>query len=258
VQAAFSASHHLLLGHGMAVRAMRAAAPKIEVGIVLNVGPGIPATDSDADREAVRRHDMTDSGWFHDPLYFGTYPQEAIDFSGVKMPIESDDMKIISEKLDWHGLNYYFPAKIGDDPTGDGARTTWNHIDGPKTDMGWGMNAGVMRDFLIKLKDHWKAPKIYITENGSAWPDTIAADGGVHDPEREAYLMDHLTAAAEALDAGVDLRGYFGWSLLDNYEWAYGYDKRFGYTYVDFATQKRTIKESGRAYAKLIRASRGG
>ena len=258
VQAAFSASHHLLLGHGMAVRAMRAAAPKIEVGIVLNVGPGIPATDSDADREAVRRHDMTDSGWFHDPLYFGTYPQEAIDFSGVKMPIESDDMKIISEKLDWHGLNYYFPAKIGDDPQGGGARTTWNHIDGPKTDMGWGMNADVMRDFLIKLKDHWKAPKIYITENGSAWPDKIAADGGVHDPEREAYLMDHLTAAAEALDAGVDLRGYFGWSLLDNYEWAYGYDKRFGYTYVDFATQKRTIKESGRAYAKLIRASRGG
>ena len=174
------------------------------------------------------------------------------------MPIESDDMKIISEKLDWHGLNYYFPAKIGDDPKGGGARTTWNHIDGPKTDMGWGMNAGVMRDFLIKLKDHWKAPKIYITENGSAWPDTIGAGGGVHDPEREAYLMDHLTAAAEALDAGVDLRGYFGWSLLDNYEWAYGYDKRFGYTYVDFATQKRTIKESGRAYAKLIRASRGG
>ena len=258
VQAAFSASHHLLLGHGLAVRAARAVRPNIEMGIVMNVGPAIPASDSPADRDAARRADLTDSHWFHDPVYLGSYPQEVIDFSGVKMPIESNDLKTISEKLDWHGLNYYFPAKIGDDPTGDGARTTWNHIDGPKTDMGWGIDAGVMRDFLIKLKNHWKAPKIYITENGSAWPDTVAADGRIYDPEREAYLMGHLTAAAEALEAGVDLRGYFGWSLLDNYEWAYGYDKRFGYTYVDYATQRRTIKESGRAFADLIKDARAG
>ncbi|MFZ9269274.1 MAG: family 1 glycosylhydrolase, partial [Candidatus Limnocylindrus sp.] len=152
----------------------------------------------------------------------------------------------------------YFPAKSADDPNGDGARTHWGHIDGPKTDMGWGINASVMRDFLIKLKTHWKTPKIYITENGSAWPDSVAPDGRIYDPEREQYLMEHLSAAAEAIEAGVDLRGYFGWSLLDNYEWAYGYAKRFGYAYVDYATQTRTIKESGRAFARLIRASRGG
>jgi beta-glucosidase len=258
VQAAFSASHHLLLGHGLAVRAARAVRPNIEMGIVMNVGPAIPASDSPADRDAARRADLTDSHWFHDPVYLGSYPQEVIDFSGVTMPIQSDDMKIISERLDWHGLNYYFPAKIADDPGGDGARTHWGHIDGPKTDMGWGIDASVMRDFLIKLKTHWKTPKIYITENGSAWPDTVAPDGRIYDPEREKYLMEHLSAAAEAIEAGVDLRGYFGWSLLDNYEWAYGYDKRFGYAYVDYPTQKRTIKESGRAFSRLIRASRGG
>ena len=218
----------------------------------------MPATDTDEDREAVRRHDASDSGWFHDPIYFGTYPQEVIDAAGITMPIQANDLKIISERIDWHGLNYYFPAKIGNDPNGDGMKTTWDHIDGPTTDMGWGMNAGVMRDFLIKLKEHWKVPKIYITENGSAWPDTVAADGRVYDPQREAFLIDHLTAAAEAIEAGVDLRGYFGWSLLDNYEWAYGYDKRFGYTYIDYPTQRRTIKESGRAFAELIKAARAG
>jgi len=257
-QAAFSASHHLLLGHGLAVRAARAARPNLEMGIVMNVGPAIPASDSPEDRDAARRADLTDSHWFHDPVYLGSYPQEVIDFSGVTMPIQSDDMKIISERLDWHGLNYYFPAKIADDPSGDGARTHWGHIDGPKTDMGWGIDASVMRDFLIKLKTHWKTPKIYITENGSAWPDTVAPDGRIYDPEREQYLMEHLSAAAEAIEAGVDLRGYFGWSLLDNYEWAYGYAKRFGYAYVDYPTQTRTIKESGRAFSRLIRASRGG
>ena len=257
-QAAFSASHHLLLGHGLAVQAARSIAPKAQMGIVLNVGPGMPATNTDEDRDAVRRHDAGDSGWFHDPIYFGTYPQEVIDAAGITMPIQANDLKIISERIDWHGLNYYFPAKIGNDPNGVGMKTTWNQIDGPTTDMGWGTNAGVMRDFLIKLKEHWKAPKIYITENGSAWPDTVASDGRVYDPQREAFLVDHLTAAAEAIEAGVDLRGYFGWSLLDNYEWAYGYDKRFGYTYIDYPTQRRTIKESGRAFAELIKAARAG
>ncbi|MGW7200899.1 GH1 family beta-glucosidase [Streptomyces chryseus] len=253
ITAAVRASYHLLLGHGLATRALRAAAPGARIGIVNNLSTVAPATDSDADRAAARRADGHTNRWWLDPVHGRGFPADMIDVYGVDLPERAGDLATIAQPLDWLGLNYYFPAVVTDDPDGPYPFARQTRRPGvPRTGMDWEVDAGGIETLLMRLTDEYGARRLYVTENGSAYPDTVLADGTVDDRERTAYLREHLAACARAVRRGAPLAGYYAWSLLDNFEWAYGYDKRFGLVHVDYATQRRTIKGSGHHYAGII------
>ena len=255
--AAVRASYHLHLGHGLAVQALRAAIPHARIGIVNNLSPILPATHSEADRAAALRADGHVNRWWLDPIHGRGYPEDMVKLYGVDLPIRDGDLELISAPLDWLGLNYYFRQLVADDPSGPAP--FFRQVPGPgdeRTAMDWEVHAPGIEQLLLRLTEEYGARKIYVTENGSAYPDSVGADGQVHDPERTAYLERHLAACARAVAQGAPLAGYFAWSLLDNFEWAYGYDKRFGLVHVDYPTQRRTVKTSGRRYAELIAAHR--
>ncbi|MGW2509215.1 GH1 family beta-glucosidase [Streptomyces scopuliridis] len=254
--AAVRASFHLHLGHGLAVRALRAASSDARVGIVNNLSPIEPASDSEADRAAAVRADGHTNRWWLDPIHGRGYPQDMLDLYGVELPERPGDLATIAAPLDWLGLNYYFRQIVRDDPTG--AAPFARQVDVPDarhTHMGWEVHADGLEQLLLRLTEEYGARRVYVTENGAAFPDTVAADGTVDDPERAGYLDEHLAACARAVAKGAPLAGYFAWSLMDNFEWAYGYDKRFGLVHVDYETQRRTIKGSGYHYADIIRAA---
>jgi len=257
VTAAVRASFHLHLGHGLATRAIRAAVPDARIGIVNNLTHCEPASDDEADVAAARRADGHTNRWWMDPLHGRGYPQDMIELYGAEPPEQAGDLAAISAPLDWHGLNYYFRNVAADDP--QGPLPYVRSVPDPAaryTAMDWEIHAEGLTKTLLRVHGDYAPRRLYVTENGSAWPDTVGPDGQVHDPERVRYLTEHLAACADAVAQGVPLAGYFAWSLLDNFEWAYGYDKRFGLVHVDYETQKRTVKDSGRAYASLIRAHR--
>jgi beta-glucosidase len=255
---AIPASHHLLLGHGLAAAALRAAAPApVKIGAVLNLSPCEPASDDAADVAAARRADGHTNRWWLDPLYGRGYPADMIEEYGIEPPVQPGDLEIISAPMDHFGLNYYFRQVITHDPDGSVPRARMVSVpDWALTEMGWEIHADGLEQLLVRLHDEYGVGNIYVTENGSAWPDEIQPDGNVEDKERIAYLEQHLAACIRAADAGADVRGYFAWSLLDNFEWAYGYAKRFGIVHVDYETQRRTIKASGYRYADIIREHR--
>ncbi|MEU3524588.1 GH1 family beta-glucosidase [Streptomyces sp. NPDC038707] len=256
--AAVRASCHLLLGHGLATEAIRAAAPGARVGIVNNLSTVHPATDRPEDVAAARRHDGHVNRWWLDPVHGRGFPADMRDTYGVELPLDDADLSTIAAPLDWLGLNYYFPAYIADDPDGPAPYARSVRRDGvPRTGMDWEIDASGIETLLLRLTEEYGARALYVTENGSAFPDVVRPDGSVADPERQDYLERHLAACASAVRGGAPLAGYFAWSLLDNFEWAYGYDKRFGLVHVDYRTQVRTIKGSGRRYADLVRAHRG-
>ncbi|MBU1878551.1 MAG: beta-glucosidase, partial [Chloroflexi bacterium] len=244
---ALQVAHHLLVAHGVAVQAIRATDSQLQVGIVLNTWPVEPATDLEQDLALAEAAWQENEGWFLDPLLRGNYPPAALEAHGSSAPsVQPQDMALIAQPLDWLGINYYsrYVVQKGE-------------IVGPVpgaeyTDMGWEVHAPAFRRLLVRLKQEYPIPPLYITENGAAFPDRVSPDGRVHDPRRIVYLHDHLVQARLAMDDGVDLRGYFAWSLLDNFEWAYGYAKRFGLVYVDYATQQRIVKDSGEWYAQVI------
>ncbi len=251
--AAVRASYHLHLGHGLAVRAIRAASSDARVGIVNNLSPIEPATTSEADLAAARRADGHINRWWLDPVLGRGYPQDMVELYGVELPVRAGDLETIAAPLDWLGLNYYFRQFVSDDPSGPApAFTQVPAAGGRHTHMDWEVHADGLEQLLLRLTEEYGVERVYVTENGSAYRDTVAADGSVHDPERVRYLEEHLAACARAVAKGAPLAGYFAWSLLDNFEWAYGYDKRFGLVHVDYATQRRTVKSSGRRYAELI------
>src|SRR5262245_7497125 len=255
---AVPASHHLLLGHGLAAAALRASAPApVSVGAVLNLSPCEPASDDPADVEAARRVDGHTNRWWLDPLYGRGYPADMIDEYGIEPPVHPGDLEVIAAPMDHFGLNYYFRQVVTDDPEGPAPHARMVSVpDWTFTAMGWEVHADGLEHLLVRLHDEYDVPRIYITENGSAWPDEIEPDGNVEDKDRISYLEQHLAACSRAANKGVDVRGYFAWSLLDNFEWAYGYAKRFGLVHVDYPTQRRTIKASGYRYADIIRAHR--
>ncbi|MFE0460071.1 GH1 family beta-glucosidase [Kitasatospora sp. NPDC058965] len=255
--AAVRTSYHLHLGHGLAVQALRAAVPGAQIGIVNNLSSIEPASDSPADLAAARRADGHINRWWLDPVLGRGYPQDMVDLYGVDLPVRDGDLELISAPLDWVGLNYYFRQIVADDPTGPVPR--FRQLRGPNpehTAMDWEVHAPGLEELLLRLTEDYGVRKLYVTENGAAYQDTVTADGRVEDAERTAYLEQHLAACARAVAKGAPLAGYFAWSLLDNFEWAYGYDKRFGLVHVDYATQRRTVKRSGRRYAELISAHR--
>ncbi|WP_082310672.1 GH1 family beta-glucosidase [Nonomuraea sp. SBT364] len=252
--AAVRASYHLLLGHGLAAQAVRAAAPGARVGIVNNLSTVEPATASDADLAAARRMDGHTNRWWLDPVHGRGFPADMLETYGVDLPERPGDLATIAQPLDWLGLNYYFPAVVADDPAGPPPHARQiRRPDVPRTGMDWEVDAGGLEELLMRLTREYGARTIHVTENGSAYPDTVGPGGAVDDAERVRYLEEHLAACARAVRRGAPLAGYYAWSLLDNFEWAYGYDKRFGLVHVDYATQRRTVKSSGRRYADLIR-----
>ncbi len=255
--AAVRASYHLLLGHGLATQAVRAAAPGAQIGIVNNLSPVHAATDHPEDRAAARRVDGHVNRWWLDPVHGRGFPGDMREVYGVDLPEQPGDLAAIAAPLDWLGLNYYFPAYVVDDPNGPVPHgRSVRREDVPRTGMDWEIEAEGIESLLMRLTDEYGARKIYVTENGSSFPDAVQPDGVVDDPERTDYLERHLAACASAVRRGAPLAGYFAWSLLDNFEWAYGYDKRFGLVHVDYRTQARTIKASGHRYADLVRAHR--
>ncbi|OIJ93162.1 GH1 family beta-glucosidase [Streptomyces monashensis] len=256
--AAVRASYHLLLGHGLAARAVRAAAPGARIGIVNNLSTIHPATDRPEDVAAAHRQDGHVNRWWLDPVHGRGFPADMVDTYGVELPARAGDVGTIAAPLDWLGLNYYFPAYVADAPDGPAPYVRAVRREGvARTGMDWEIDAGGIETLLLRLTEDYGARKIYVTENGSAFEDLVRPDGSVDDPERQAYLEQHLAACAAAARKGAPLAGYFAWSLLDNFEWAYGYAKRFGLVHVDYRTQVRTIKGSGHRYADIVRVHRG-
>jgi beta-glucosidase len=237
---AMQVSHHCLLSHGLAVQAMRNVKPKLDVGIVLNLSPVYAASESPADKQLAAREDGLLVRWYMDSLLRGAYPDDVLEFLGGDAPrIEAGDAACIAQPLDFLGVNYYHP--IISTPTRPFSPT---RAGVQVTDMGWEVAPMSFTELLLRLERDYELPPLYITENGAAYRDTLV-EGGVKDEERRAYIESHVRAVADAIEAGVDVRGYFVWSLLDNFEWAAGYAKRFGIYYVDYQTQTRTLKRSG-------------
>jgi beta-glucosidase len=256
--AALRTSHHLLVGHGKAVEAVRAAGgPETRVGIVNHMIHIEPATDRPADVDAATRLDGQVNRWFLDPIMRGTYPEDLVGLYGFAtkldeaLPVEDSDMRIVSTPLDFVGVNYYtrFVVEAAFEPP---LMLKIVPQPGEQTAMGWEVYPEGLYDALVRVHREYGATSVYVTESGAAFDDEVTAEGEVRDPRRTAYLESHIAAAARAADDGVPLGGYFVWSLLDNFEWAEGYSKRFGIVRVDYDTQHRTVKESGRWYSRLI------
>jgi len=246
---AMQVSHNCLLSHGLAAQAMRSARSNLDVGIVLNLSPVYSATDSAADRMLASREDGLLVRWYMDALLRGEYPKDILEYLAADAPqVKDGDAQLIAEPLDFLGVNYYYPiVSIAERPFSPAREGV------PVTDMGWEVAPAKFTDLLLRLDRDYDLPPLYITENGAAYPDLVV-DGGIKDEERRAYIETHIQAIADAIDQGVDVRGYFVWSLLDNFEWAAGYSKRFGIYYVDYQTQARILKRSGFWYKDLAAA----
>ncbi len=257
ITSAVLASYHLLLGHGLAAEAVRAHVPGARVGIVNLLSVCEPASGSDADIEAAVRFDGHANRWWLDPVHGRGFPPDMLELYGVDLPEQPGDRDTIAAPLDWLGVNYYSPSVIADDPGGAPPHAQETHRHGTRrTMLGWEIRAAGLEHVLVKLTGDYGTRPIYVTENGSAWTDRVEPDGRVHDPDRTRYLEEHLAACGRAVRRGVPLAGYFAWSLLDNFEWADGYGARFGLAHVDFATQQRTVKDSGYRFADIIQAHR--
>ncbi|TCW36482.1 broad-specificity cellobiase [Thermohydrogenium kirishiense] len=253
---ALIAAHHILLSHGEAVKIFRDMNIKeSQIGITLNLTPAYPASEREVDRLAAQYADGFSNRWFLDSIFKGDYPIDMIELYKKEIGefdfIKSEDLGIISQPIDFLGINFYSRSivKYKEDTLlkGIGVEGT-----GAKTDMGWEISPESLYDLLKRLdKEYTKIP-IYITENGAAFKDIITEDGKVHDQERIEYIKEHLKYANKFIKEGGNLKGYFLWSFLDNFEWAYGYSKRFGIVYVDYKTQKRILKDSAIWYKEVI------
>jgi beta-glucosidase len=260
--AALTVAHHLLVSHGAAVPAIRAGSPGSEVGITVNLGLGRARTDSPADLEAVRALDGYANRWFLDPLYGHGYPADMVERFGASMPaVTDDDLDIIATPTDFLGINSYNPSVVTptvkpDNPLGFDPLTPAELIaEGyDLTAMGWPIVPEAFGQLISRVARDYEVPAIYITENGAAFDDEMV-DGRVDDPRRVDFLRRHLAALRVAIEEGAPVRGYFAWSLLDNFEWALGYAKRFGLVHVDYDTLERTPKASAHWYHETMTAN---
>jgi beta-glucosidase len=249
---AIAAAHHFLLSHGWAVEVIRRHSPDAEVGIVFDLWPVHPATDDPADVEAARVMDGLTSRRFLDPVLRGEYPADTLaQLAPVTPPVADGDMAVIAEPVDFIGVNNYSRSVVRADPA-TGEPVVVRPPTGQLTDMGWEVYPDSLYEVIMRLHRDYGVPKIYVTENGAAFPDVVTHDGRVHDLERQEYLADYTAATARALTDGAPVAGYFAWSLLDNFEWGYGYGRRFGLVYVDYPTLQRIPKDSFHWYRDFI------
>ena len=245
---AFQVAHHLMVAHGLATQAIRSVNPDLNIGIVLNLWGADAASDNPADVAAANAAWERSETHFLDPIFKGHYPPFLFKLLGDNFPkVQDGDLALIAQELDILGINFYsrnlITANGNIDPVPDSEYT----------EMGWEVCAPALRRLLNRINREYQLPPIYITENGAAFKDEVSADGKVHDPRRLDYLKNHFIQTRLAMQDGVDVRGYFVWSLLDNFEWGHGYTKRFGIIRVDYETQERIIKDSGEWYADVIR-----
>jgi beta-glucosidase len=261
LQAALRAAHHILLSHGRAVQAQRAAGVAGEIGITLNLFPTYPVTDTPEDRAAAQASEGYTNRWFLDPLRGRGYPADTIarfERVGAEMDfVEEGDLATIAAPIDFLGVNYYSPRRV----SASGEEFGWRVQPGaesgsPVTAIGGEIHPAGLTRLLLELRRDYGPLPLYVTENGCALEDVVGPDGRVHDPARIDFLERHFAAARQAVEQGVDLRGYFVWSLLDNFEWAMGYGPRLGLVYVDYATQRRIPKDSYHFYRDFIAGQR--
>lgn len=241
-------SHHLLLSHGMAVQELRRAGATYDLGIVLNLAPMHPATDSPADVAKTRLEDGKLLRWYMDPLFKKSYPDDILAYLGSDAPIlHEGDLDIIGTPIDFLGINYYSRTMVsaGDpwDPKSHGKAVS---------DMGWEIFPEGLTELLLRVHHDYDVPPLFVTENGGAFKDHVGEDGRVHDADRQDYIERHIAAMHLAMKEGVKMGGYMVWSFLDNFEWASGYEKRFGIVHVDYDTQRRTLKDSALWYQNFL------
>ncbi|MYN38941.1 beta-glucosidase [Duganella sp. FT109W] len=254
---ALQVCHNVLVSHGRAVPLIRANAPGAQIGIALSLHPIKAGSDSPVDLAAVSRHDALRNRWFLDVLYGRGYPAEALALVGADAPVvEAGDLDAIAVPCDFLGVNYYFPEVVVDAPDEYPLRTRIIHPEGrQRTDFGWEVSPEGLISLLERVARDYPTGDLYVTENGSSYDDHLNEDGTVTDTARRDYLIRHLTAMRDAITAGGNIKGYFAWSLLDNFEWAEGYLRRFGLTYIDYPTQRRIVKQSGEWYSAFVRGS---
>jgi beta-glucosidase len=250
---AMQAMHHMLLAHGMAVPVLRRNDPSAQVGIVLDTGFGEAASAAPADQHALRLFNAHRTHWVMDPLFKQQYPDDLWElFPGAQPLVLAGDMACIGADLDYIGFNYYMRNVLESD-----SAHGYRYVEQPgveRTQMNWEVYPDGLRQLLVRFDELYdNLPPVYITENGMAWDDRVV-DGAVDDPQRVSYITRHLAAIDQAMRQGVDVRGYFAWSMLDNFEWAMGYARRFGIVHVDYATQVRTPKTSALEFEKFLHA----
>jgi beta-glucosidase len=259
---ALCVSHHVLLAHGLGMQALRAAGSGNRVGITLNLAPILSAGKMPGDGLAALRMDGHLNRWFLDPVLRGEYPEDMLGLyerrTGPLDWIESGDSETIAQPMDFLGVNYYAPIRVRADAWRDPIGVRQAPAGPPTTAMGWEVAPIGLRDILVRVRDDYGDIPIAITENGASYDDPPAANGSVEDGERTAYIESHLGALHEAIAEGVNVERYLVWSFLDNFEWEWGYDKRFGIVHVDFETQQRTPKRSSLWYRDYIARARNG
>ena len=252
---AVAAAHHLLLSHGWAVDAIRRASSGARVGITLNLAHAYPASDTPEDEAAAYQVDGEGNRWFLDPIFRGSYPADLLERNEIVAPFVQDgDLEAISAPLEFLGVNNYFRFVVS--ASAEGPRMERNP-EAQHTDMGWEVYPEGLQRLLVRVAKDYAPSAIYITENGAAFGDVRVHDGRVHDPERTSYLETYITAVSNAIAEGAPVKGYFVWSLLDNFEWAFGYSKRFGIVYIDFPTLERVPKDSFYWYRDLLGSRHG-
>ena len=251
-------AHHLMMAHGAAVQAYRATG-RNKIGLVVNIEPKYPASQSDADHAATRRAEAYMNRQYLDPALLGSYPEELHEVFGEAWPKWPDaDLQLIKQPLDYIGVNYYTRAVVRSDPTAWPLKaTTVKQRQHTHMETGWEVYPQGLLDTLLWIRDNYGNPPVYITENGACFFDPPQVEGPVlEDPLRVDYLRKHITAVHTAIQRGADIRGYFAWSLFDNFEWAFGFSKRFGIVHMNYETLQRTLKSSAHFYSKVI-ASNG-
>ena len=257
MSAALAAGHYTLLAHGRALEIVRSNVRNGRAGITLSLAPTYPLDDDrEADREAARREDVLVNRWFLDPLFGRGYPDDLAGIAGGTMPeIRDADLALIADPGDFLGINYYAPTYSSSDPA---LSDSLAHPDPDieRTAMGWPVEPAALTDLLTRVQRDYAPPSILIAENGAAFDGDRVTAGRVADPRRTAYFAGHLGAVSEAIAAGAPVEGYFAWSAMDNFEWAEGFGKRFGIIHVDYETQERTIKDSGRYLARVAATNR--
>ncbi len=250
IPSSFVAAHHLLLGHGLALQGYRQLNIPAEIGITLNLTPQYAVSTRPADALAARKADGFQNRWYLDPIFRGAYPEDMTEgLSCVAPAVKGGDLELISGPIDFLGINFYTRALVSADEQG---QPQTEQPEREVTAMGWEVYPESLFDLLVRVHTDYGPIPLYITENGAAYEDAVE-DGRIRDTKRQAYLEQHIAQAARALEAGVPLRGYYVWSLLDNFEWAFGYERRFGIIYVDFDTQERIFKDSARWYQSFVR-----
>jgi beta-glucosidase len=265
-QSVYIAAHHLLLAHGLALPRLRThTRQQAQLGITLNLTPVYAANDHPETLDAVEWADKMSNRWFLDPIFRGTYPENLFADAGVAPPpIQDGDLDIIAAPIDLLGVNNYsrslIRARVEENGAGNSTTRRYEHVavveDSLYTEMGWEVYPRALTDVLVRVYRDYAPRAIVVTENGAAFADHWDGNDHVSDPQRVHYIREHLQALMQARAQEVPVRGYFVWSLLDNFEWAQGYSKRFGIVYVDYPTQRRIVKDSGRWYAAFIAAQR--